>query len=185
MDSDTDSTTDVYARNLLTGEFYLANNDRTPAGGDGGNAGCYSPAINADGSIIVFVAEVWNQEVLARNLLTGETHLVSVNTEGTTRRSHQYDNPAIGADGYVVAVTGITEDLIRGDYNSQADVFVAVRAPDTPPLMGDYNNDGVVDSADYVVWRKTKSTMVAPYSAGELQSQVLSMARPMAGFQAM
>jgi len=26
--------------------------------------------------------------------------------------------------------------------------------PTTPALIGDFNNDGIVDAADYVVWRK-------------------------------
>jgi hypothetical protein len=31
-------------------------------------------------------------------------------------------------------------------------VFVIPVAP--PPLLGDFNDDGVVDAADYIVWRK-------------------------------
>jgi hypothetical protein len=31
-------------------------------------------------------------------------------------------------------------------------------APEQPVLPGDYNGDGIVDSADYVVWRKTDGT---------------------------
>jgi hypothetical protein len=36
-----------------------------------------------------------------------------------------------------------------------------------PPLTGDYNNNGIVDAADYVVWRKT----VEPTSGGGAMSQ--------------
>src|SRR5262249_6236854 len=30
--------------------------------------------------------------------------------------------------------------------------------PTTPALIGDYNNDGIVDAADYTVWRKGLGT---------------------------
>jgi hypothetical protein len=37
----------------------------------------------------------------------------------------------------------------------------------TPPgLPGDYNQDNIVDAADYVVWRKTLGTTVAPIYSG-------------------
>jgi hypothetical protein len=34
-------------------------------------------------------------------------------------------------------------------------------------LTGDYNNDGVVSAADYVVWRNTLGTTVAPFSGAD------------------
>jgi hypothetical protein len=33
-----------------------------------------------------------------------------------------------------------------------------------PTLMGDYNGNGTVDAADYVVWRKTDSANPAGYN---------------------
>lgn len=39
--------------------------------------------------------------------------------------------------------------------------------PLPPAFFGDYNNDGVVDAADQVVWRKTLGTSVAPYSGAD------------------
>jgi hypothetical protein len=38
-------------------------------------------------------------------------------------------------------------------YQLQLSVTAAVT-----PLAGDYNNDGIVDTADYVLWRKTAGT---------------------------
>jgi len=34
-------------------------------------------------------------------------------------------------------------------------------------LLGDYNRDGIVDSADYVTWRRTLNTSVAPFSGAD------------------
>jgi hypothetical protein len=39
--------------------------------------------------------------------------------------------------------------------------------PTPPDLTGDYNNNGKVDAADYVVWRHMQGTHVTPYSGGD------------------
>ena len=38
---------------------------------------------------------------------------------------------------------------------------------DTTALPGDYNGDGSVDAADYVVWRKSLGENVTPYSCAD------------------
>ncbi len=40
-------------------------------------------------------------------------------------------------------------------------------ASSVPQSTGDYNNNGEVDAADYVVWRKTLGTTVTPYSGAD------------------
>jgi hypothetical protein len=39
-------------------------------------------------------------------------------------------------------------------------------------LAGDYNDNGVVDAADYVVWRKLNGTMLNPRADGDANGQV-------------
>jgi hypothetical protein len=39
--------------------------------------------------------------------------------------------------------------------------------PLPPAFLGDYNQNGEVDAADYVVWRKTLGSAVAPYSGAD------------------
>jgi hypothetical protein len=41
------------------------------------------------------------------------------------------------------------------------------RSPRPPALPGDYNSNGQVDAADYVVWRKTLGQSVNPYSGAD------------------
>jgi hypothetical protein len=36
-----------------------------------------------------------------------------------------------------------------------------------PPLVGDYNQNGTVDAADYVLWRHTLTQMVTPSSGAD------------------
>ncbi|WP_197525845.1 choice-of-anchor Q domain-containing protein [Pseudobythopirellula maris] len=38
---------------------------------------------------------------------------------------------------------------------------------DAPPLIGDYNGNGVVDGADFTVWRDALDEMVAPYEGAD------------------
>lgn len=39
--------------------------------------------------------------------------------------------------------------------------------PQPPDFLGDYNNDGTVDAADYTVWRDTLGQVVLPYSGAD------------------
>jgi hypothetical protein len=52
--------------------------------------------------------------------------------------------------------------------NGIADIGAFERqATGGPALPGDYNGNTVVDTADYVVWRNTRDTVVAPYSGAD------------------
>jgi peroxidase len=53
--------------------------------------------------------------------------------------------------------------LNTGITNLQDNVFFAA----TPGLAGDFNFDGVVDSADYTVWRNALGTSVAPFQGAD------------------
>jgi hypothetical protein len=44
--------------------------------------------------------------------------------------------------------------------------YVRALAPEAPETTGDYNLDGVVDAADYVLWRKTLGESAAPEGSG-------------------
>jgi hypothetical protein len=51
--------------------------------------------------------------------------------------------------------------------NGRIDIGALEAQPVPPPLTGDYNRDGAVDAADYVVWRKVLGTSVDPYSGAD------------------
>ncbi|MEX2308964.1 MAG: choice-of-anchor Q domain-containing protein [Pirellulales bacterium] len=44
---------------------------------------------------------------------------------------------------------------------------VEIEPPTGPALPGDYNLDGVVDAADYIIWRKTLGSSVPQYSGAD------------------
>ena len=163
---DTDATVDVFARDLVTGTTYFVSDDTRPAG-NVGNAGCFEPAVSADGNIIAYTAEVSNLEILVRNLATGATVLASPNVDGVSTKDHESWGALVSADGHNVVFNSLSNDLVIGDTNGLSDVFLATIAWSAPSLPGDFNSDGSVDSADYVAWRKTAGTVLAPYSGAD------------------
>jgi hypothetical protein len=69
----------------------------------------------------------------------------------------------IPSDGvYYVGVTGFGDDGFTGEHDEfgRYALLVGVAGDDEPPLLaGDFNADGIVDAADYVVWRKNDGTL--------------------------
>jgi hypothetical protein len=65
---------------------------------------------------------------------------------GATARNTWNDTPLLGTTGF-----GGTSD---GPYQG-----IIENPPSEPALAGDYNEDGIVDAADYVVWRKGLGTL--------------------------
>ncbi len=59
----------------------------------------------------------------------------------------------ISPDGNWIGGAAVTPDTESGDTHP---IFASLTA--TEPVPGDYNGDGIVDAADYVVWRKGLGT---------------------------
>jgi hypothetical protein len=67
--------------------------------------------------------------------------------------------PRITGEVEVIPLTHLTDAQYALDWNlpgGTGDLFRFVNIV-TPSLPGDFNDDGFVDAADYVVWRKTDS----------------------------
>jgi hypothetical protein len=69
----------------------------------------------------------------------------------------------IPSDGvYYLGVTGFEDDDFVGNHAESGlyALLVGVAGEDEPPLLaGDFNADGTVDAADYVVWRENEGTL--------------------------
>lgn len=64
---------------------------------------------------------------------------------------------ANGSSGNVLRI--VLGDALDGSLDSTVFIAQLSGIPASPPLVpGDYNQDGVVDAADYVAWRKTDGT---------------------------
>jgi hypothetical protein len=136
------SMSDVFVRDLKTGTTILVSVNR--AGTASGNFSSRQPAMSADGRFVAFasfasdlVANDTNgtENIFVRDLRTGTTALVSVNSTGTDTGDMSSFNPAISADGRFVAFESDASDLVANDTNGTADAFVRDRKTGTTTLV--------------------------------------------------
>ena len=101
-------------------------------GMQGNDASGGRPSISADGRYIVFASSASNLvngdtndvgDVFVHDRQTRQTSRVSVASDGTQGNGVSY-NPSISANGRYVAFTSIANNLVAGDTNGQADIFV-------------------------------------------------------------
>ena len=136
---DSNVTFDVFVRDLKTGTTTLASVNSAGTRSGGGTA----PVISADGRFVAFLSDASNlvandingaTDVFVRDLQTGTTTLVSVNSAGMggDRASGLLPAgdafliavPAISADRRFVAFVSLASDLVANDTNGATDVFV-------------------------------------------------------------
>jgi len=134
---DTNEASDVFVRDLVTGQTRRLS---TGPSGRQGDAGSGLPAISADGRTLAFTSFASNlvagdtngvEDVFVHSLRTGRTRRVSVATGGTRGNADGHYRPAISAHGRFVAFTSTSPDLVRGDRNGFPDVFVRDRRSGT------------------------------------------------------
>jgi Tol biopolymer transport system component len=120
---------DIFVRDLQTGTTTRASVNI--AGGDS-NGNSVLPSISADGRYVAFYSSASDlvsddgnfvSDVFVRDLQAGVTTRVSVDTAGTDAERDSVD-PSISADGRYVAFESAARDLVAGDDNSAADIFV-------------------------------------------------------------
>jgi FG-GAP-like repeat len=124
------------------------------------HTGVATADFNADGKL----------DAVVSNGDTGTVSLMLGNGDGTLRYA--------GAFATGTYATGV----VVGDFNRDGRPDVAVSTSrnlsvllndgdwgqvNPNPLPGDYNGNGTVDAADYVVWRKTQGTTVTPSSGAD------------------
>lgn len=121
---------DVFYRDLQTGVTSFVSINL--AGTGGGNGDSLNPAISADGRFVAFESDASNlvandgntvPDIFVRDMQTGITTLVSVNSNGTGGGNQESRSPTISANGRVVAFQSFASNLISIDTNNQTDVF--------------------------------------------------------------
>ena len=179
-DLDTDTLSDVFARDLTTGTMYLVSvNDQADGSGNGDSQ---EPVVSADGLVVAFTSMASNlhalkttdthRDVFARDLSTGTTHLVSVNAEATGSGNGFSFTPVLSADGAVVAFTSVASNLHALDADSDEDIFARDWSTGTTHLVsvntsktgsGNGKSYGPVISADgsVVAFRSAASNLHA------------------------
>lgn len=135
---DTNGAADVFVRDRITKQTRRVSVG--PAGVQA-NGPSFDPVISADGAKIAFASDATNlvsgdtngaTDVFVRDLATATTTRVSVNSAATPVQGNKDSyEPALNADGTKVAFTSEATNLVTGDTNNLADVFVRDRTANT------------------------------------------------------
>jgi len=129
VDNDGNEAMDVFVHDLLTGKTQRVSVDSAGAEGDGPS---FSPAFSADGSLVAFASGAGNlvagdtngvYDIFVRNLKTGVTSRISVNSSGVESNGSS-SGPSFSANGRFVAFLSYASNLVAEDGNAAADVFV-------------------------------------------------------------
>ena len=127
-------------------EMVSVNSEEEPAD----NGGCgESPSVSADGRFVAFSSGATNldplgagagADVYLRDRELGTTELISLSSEGEVGDAGG-KHPAISADGRYVVFTSYSANLVPGDTNEQADLFLRDREEETTERLT-LDNDG-------------------------------------------
>jgi len=127
--ADTDTSPDVYVKDLASGDIALASTADTGVKGSGGS---YSPSMAADGNSVAFTSEATNLDpadtdseldVYVKDLASGDIVLTSTSDTGDKSNGDGYI-PFLSADGGRVAFYSLATNLDPADTDVQADVYV-------------------------------------------------------------
>ncbi len=126
---DTNGKADIFVRDLLTGATSLVS---VSPNGTQGNQSCDHPSTSADGRFVVFDSLATNllpgdtnnaTDIFVRDRQSGTTTRVSVASSGAQGNNNSFE-PTITADGRYVVFDSVASNLVLGDTNGKADVFV-------------------------------------------------------------
>ena len=134
---DTNGTSDIFVRDRLLGTTTRVSVDSL---GTQGNGRSEDFSISADGRFLGFQSLATNlvagdtngkKDVFVHDRQTGTTERVSVHSDGTPGNGGT-EEVAFGAAGRFVAFGSDATNLVAGDTNGVADIFVHDRGPVTP-----------------------------------------------------
>lgn len=120
---------DIFVRDLVAGTTERVS---VSTGGLEGNATSDRPTVSGDGSRVAFWSDADNffpgdlpltRDIFVRDRIAGTTTLVSVSLTGMPGNGPS-SRPSISDDGRFVAFHSDASDLVAGDTNLAADVFV-------------------------------------------------------------
>jgi hypothetical protein len=160
--------TTLISRPSGTGDFKSHTNDS--ATNVGGRSASVRPVLSADGSVAAFVSESDElspddndgvSNIYVRENRTGITELISRASgangapgddnsgESLNGRSLPLEGPSISADGRYVAFASSADNLVPGDTNKSADIFVRDRAAQTTTRVSVTSNGAQADDNSF------------------------------------
>ena len=127
---DTNGAEEIFLRDCQTGETSRISVSSSGAQADNGS---YYPAISSDGRFIAFMSDATNlvsgdtngfTDIFLRDRQTGITTRVSISSSGTQADNISDSYVSISGDGRFIAFNSDATNLVNGDTNGVADVFV-------------------------------------------------------------
>ena len=127
--ADTDSISDIYVKDLNSGEIILASVGST---GTKANGSSFQASISGNGQFVTFSSFATNlvggdtdgqADIYVRDLINGTTRLVNTSSAGIKGDALAYD-PTISDDGQVIAFRSKATNLVMGGNNGFADIYV-------------------------------------------------------------
>jgi len=134
---DTNGWADVFVHDLQNGATTRASVDST---GVQANSLCHDADLSADGRCVVFWSPATNlvagdsnglYDYFVHDRTSGTTELVSLDSGGAQGNGLSFGRSALSADGRFVAFESRATNLVAGDTNGRADVFVRDRLTGT------------------------------------------------------
>ena len=153
------SGNNVYVRDLVAGTTTLVSVNQ--AGTGSGNNGSASPVLTPDGRYVAFQSFASNlvagdtnntQDVFVRDLQTGTTSLVSVNSAGTASGNSLSETPLISADGRYLAFDSLATNLVNGVTVSHNNVYLRDRTGGTTTLLSVSSAGSGAGNNDSYLW---------------------------------
>ncbi|WP_206756009.1 DUF4347 domain-containing protein, partial [Phormidium sp. FACHB-592] len=140
---DNNSAGDIFLWERQTGSLTLVSRTST---GSSGNSSSTAPVISNDGRYVAFVSDASNLTAGDSNLTADvyvydrQTNTVKLISHTNTGSGNSYaSNPVMSADGRYIAFHSNVSDLVPGDSNSSADVFLWDRQTDNVSLVSRIN----------------------------------------------
>jgi Tol biopolymer transport system component len=148
---DTNSKWDIFVHNSVTGQTSRVS---ISSGNLQANDSSDEPFITPDGSLVVFSSLATNlvngdtngkKDIFVRNLQSGQTSRVSISSN-SVQANDGSELAVISADGRFVTFTSYASNLVGGDANGKADVFIRDRQSGRTSLasvssLGVYGNN--------------------------------------------
>jgi Ca2+-binding RTX toxin-like protein len=176
---DTNGVTDVFVKDLATGAITLVTGTSDGRFGNDSSSGIIAAAMSVDGSKVVFSSRSSNlvagdtngaTYIFVKDLATGALALVSGTAAGEAGNGDA-GSPLFSADGTKVLFTSTASNLVAGDTNAAADIFVkdlqtgavTLVSGTAAGVIGNSASTGPVFSADgtKVLFTSTASNLVA------------------------
>lgn len=130
--SDTNGVDDIFVHDRQTGATTRVSLSSSGAEGDQSSS---DPKLSGDGRFVTFTSGASNlvagdsngvADIFLRDRLNGTTLRVNLSATGLQANAESYE-PAISADGLLVAFTSVASNLVAGDSNGLEDIFVTNR----------------------------------------------------------